>query len=1039
MTGSARCSLLCASLLVGLAPAGIRAQVPVIRLTSVQPVGGQQGTTLDVTVGGSDIDDVTRLVFSHPGITATVKMQAAAEIHPALVAAGLPKATARPLPGQFTVTIGKEVPPGVYQLRAVGRFGISNPRFFQVSLGTDVQEKEGNDSVEQAMEITVGTTINGRSDRATDEDHYKLALKKDERVLAECFAWRIDSQLEPVLKMIDSRGVEVATGLGDRRRDALIDYTAKQEGVYVLQVRDRTYRGGGDHFYRLQVHRRPYIDVVYPPVIHGGAATEVTLIGRNLPGSRPIEGFDVDGRQLESIRVRVRAPASHGKIDGALVESRDASADLFLYRFEHAGVSSNPLLLAVGYDPVRTESEPNDDATKATRVEIPCEIGGRFWPRRDRDWIEFEARKGEVVRIEVYSQRLGLATDPVFAVYQVSVDKEGKETVKEITYQDNGAGSVAGNDFNTATDDPAWTLTAAADGIYRVQIRDLFGASSADPRNVWRLSLRRPTPDFSLVATASFPAADQKKNPGGSYSPFLRPGGSDRIKVYTLRSDGFKGAIELLCEGLPDGVTQQPTTIPAGQNGATIQLRATAKAQGWAGSVRIVGKSKVGDVELRRTAFCGARVWSANRSRVGGTVVLGVSAHEPEPLLASATNVTTAPGGKVELPVSLVRSSWATGKVTIEGSGVPKNVELKKFTINEKDSAAKPTLNVKKGAPVGEHRFRLRADTEIQYRRNPQAEEAAKLRHDKLGEILKSFEEAKGEADKALAAATKAATETAAATKSASEALSAADKALADLETRVTSAKKATDEATAAAEAASGLTGPEKDRVVKAKEQAQSELTDAEAKRNEAAEKRKSASEVAGAAKADSAAAAAARTKADAATKETTALVKVAKDAQIRAKSTLDAANKANNPQKRKVRVESEPIIVRIASSAIDFDGPVAPEKARLTQGGSVEVPVKIKRLFGFDAEVELKVALPKDAKQLKTGDAKIAKGASEAKVKIEAAAGASPRQIEVTIEANGKFGGVDQKATAKFLVVITSPPAPPKPETAKKSENEKK
>ncbi|MFM8479525.1 MAG: hypothetical protein ACKOEO_27365, partial [Planctomycetaceae bacterium] len=54
------------------------AQLPQTRITSLFPPGAQRGTTLEVVVGGgTDLDEVDQLVFSHPGITAAQKKDAA--------------------------------------------------------------------------------------------------------------------------------------------------------------------------------------------------------------------------------------------------------------------------------------------------------------------------------------------------------------------------------------------------------------------------------------------------------------------------------------------------------------------------------------------------------------------------------------------------------------------------------------------------------------------------------------------------------------------------------------------------------------------------------------------------------------------------------------------------------------------------------------------------------------------------------------------------------------------------------------------------
>ena len=52
------------------------AQLPQARLYSIFPCGGKAGSTIELTLANSaDLDEADRLLFSHPGIIATAKMQ----------------------------------------------------------------------------------------------------------------------------------------------------------------------------------------------------------------------------------------------------------------------------------------------------------------------------------------------------------------------------------------------------------------------------------------------------------------------------------------------------------------------------------------------------------------------------------------------------------------------------------------------------------------------------------------------------------------------------------------------------------------------------------------------------------------------------------------------------------------------------------------------------------------------------------------------------------------------------------------------------
>ena len=138
------------------------AQLPVARLLTVFPPGGKIGSQFEVSLTGADLDEANQLHFSHTGITAKQKV---GETN------GLPEAN------KFLVTIATNVPPGVYEARVVGRFGISNPRSFVVSDLPETIAPTTNSSPANAATISLGTIINGHSE-ANAVDFYKFTAKK---------------------------------------------------------------------------------------------------------------------------------------------------------------------------------------------------------------------------------------------------------------------------------------------------------------------------------------------------------------------------------------------------------------------------------------------------------------------------------------------------------------------------------------------------------------------------------------------------------------------------------------------------------------------------------------------------------------------------------------------------------------------------------------------------------------------------------------------------------------------------------------------
>src|SRR5437762_396531 len=94
------------ALTVLLAAQSLFAQLPAPRLTSVFPPGGRTGTTVEVTVIGTDLDDATRLFFSLTNVTATAKTGT----------------NGQPELNKYLVTIPAGMAPAVCEAHVVGRF-----------------------------------------------------------------------------------------------------------------------------------------------------------------------------------------------------------------------------------------------------------------------------------------------------------------------------------------------------------------------------------------------------------------------------------------------------------------------------------------------------------------------------------------------------------------------------------------------------------------------------------------------------------------------------------------------------------------------------------------------------------------------------------------------------------------------------------------------------------------------------------------------------------------------------------------------------
>ncbi|MBI3861349.1 MAG: hypothetical protein HY290_05590 [Planctomycetia bacterium] len=580
------------------------AQLPQARLNAVFPTGGQKGTAVNLTLaGGTDLDEASQLYFSHPGITAAQKTQ---------MVDGQPQ----PVTGEFTVTIAADVPNGIYDVRARSLYGLSNPRSFTVGDRKEINEVEPNNTLDKPMAVELNTVINGRSDGGADIDWYKFTAKAGQRILIEVKSKHIDSKMEGALELYTPAGRRIMHRRTLGIVEPLLDFTAPADGDYLLKVYDFLYTGSAEYFYRLSLHTGPHIDFVLPASGLPNTTAEYTLYGRNLPGGQPSTLKASDGKVLEQLKVQIALPA-----DPTVYEPSEAAppaaagVDGITWSLASPAGASNPVTIYFASGPVAVEQEPNDAPDKAQKIAVPVELTGTFQVRGDVDLYQFDAKSGDVFWMEVFGQRSASAADPVLVVDQVKKNDKGEETLSRITAVDDTATNIGGTLFNTITDDPVFRFAAPGDGTFRITVRDRAFESRGDPSLVYRLSIRKETHDFRLVAVPSLPTTDPNQQ-AGQWDIGLRKGDNSQMTVMAFRHDGFNGVIDVTVEGLPGGVTCPGASIGPGQNSAMLVFSAAEQAAEWHGVIRIVGKGRLEDANLVKA------VTDAEAGRRGATAQL---------------------------------------------------------------------------------------------------------------------------------------------------------------------------------------------------------------------------------------------------------------------------------------------------------------------------------------------------------------------------------------------------------------------------------
>src|SRR5207247_8977916 len=71
--------------------------------------------------------------------------------------------------------------------------------------------------------------------------------------------------------------------------DSGLTYTFKEAGEYALEIRDVTYRGGPDFWYRLRVGDFPCATAPIPMAIKRGSKAGIKFAGPTVDGVAPVE------------------------------------------------------------------------------------------------------------------------------------------------------------------------------------------------------------------------------------------------------------------------------------------------------------------------------------------------------------------------------------------------------------------------------------------------------------------------------------------------------------------------------------------------------------------------------------------------------------------------------------------------------------------------------------------------------------------------------------------------------------------------------
>lgn len=413
--------------------------------TSFKPVGGQRGTTVEVTVSGKFANWPVQAWVDRPGL----------QIVPAADK------------GKLSISVAADATPGLRLVRLFDAEGTAAPLPFVVGTLQDLAEVEPNNTIEKAQATPSSTVvISGRLGASGDVDTFALTLKQGQTLVASAAAHdTLGSPVDSVLHVVSNTGQQLAYNHDTRGLDPEINFAAPHDGNFFVRLfgfpstpnSTIGFAGGDTYLYRLTLTTGPFVDHAWPLAITAGRASRVELVGWNVPETTRFVTLKPEGESL---------PLGNGLAGNAAVFGPELA---------------NVALVAVEPHETLVEAEPNDRATPQT-VTLPLTISGCIGKPGDIDAFRFPGTKGELLSFQLESRQLSFPLDGVLEI----TDAAGK--------------SLARVDDVSNVRDPVIAFTPPEDGAYQVIVSDLNRQGSA--RHVYRLRAIKPQANFAVSADA---------------------------------------------------------------------------------------------------------------------------------------------------------------------------------------------------------------------------------------------------------------------------------------------------------------------------------------------------------------------------------------------------------------------------------------------------------------------------------------------------------------------------------------------------------
>ena len=489
-------------------------------ISQMTPRSVQPGSTTEVTITGTELTSPLNVWTS---FQATVKVIPTPE--------GMDDSkTAR-----LAITLDAEIQVGVAAVAVSNAQGISPIFMVLVDDLTNVTDAGSNTNRKTPQLLELPGSVAGQSG-GTTHDYYSFEVVAGQQLSFDILASRIASPMDPVLRLYNPSGQEVAFADDDAglNADCRFRQTFSTAGTYLLEVADSAYKAG--HPYLLRIGDFPLATTSFPVGIQSGVEKSLEFTGPAVGEAHATRMFQ-EGRPSGSfVSVSARAETS----------------------------DSSGLALGVATDTVQSqEQEPNDDLKQASPAILPGGVSGRFDRPGDIDFYQFKAEKGQRFRFRGYSRSLG---SPAIVKYRV-LKLDGTQLADApLTDEDEFV--------------VAWVAPEA--GEFLLEATDL---------------LRRGGNNYGYLIHAELGSTFRLdlKNDAASKNQYLVDAGRGAIRFsVTVVRDGYDGPITVTTGNDIPGLQWFQNVIPKGGKAATVTVRFPADTKaGTLVNFQIVGEAEI--------------------------------------------------------------------------------------------------------------------------------------------------------------------------------------------------------------------------------------------------------------------------------------------------------------------------------------------------------------------------------------------------------------------------------------------------------------